>query len=538
MAMERTPVLKRGWSLFWLLLIFGVGTALRVISLNNRSFWLDEATSVRQASWSLQEMFAWMAHNVHPPLFHTLLHYWIAYFGSSEVSVRSYALLWGLAAIPLAYWVGASLFDRRTGLFSAAILAFSPYFIWYSQEARMYTMLLVFALASTGALWKALRGRHFRWWALYALAVGAGLVTQYFFVFLLAGHLFYYLLYEVPEAWAAARAAGSSRSPWNPLRWFADVPTLGPLLASLVVAAIPLALWLPYVFQHPELLRGVSGAFNYGGEPPRVGLHFDSQALVLAEWLFGFHSSGVMRSIVASWPLLVTASFIAGGLARKAPPAMRFLLLTAATGVAAISLLGVWQPIVLEVRYFMPVSAPLVIVLAKGLSKMRRGPLFTVAAIALLIAGVAWTDQSYNPDSVVKWDNRAAMGIVADGYRPGDAVLLLPYFVTSVPQYYLPPDVYAQVEPLPKFNRFGRERNRPAQLAEDLDRIVGFAPRVWVIATWQETPQIALDRQHTDEWLLSEGYRATQDHRLHKIRVTLYEGERESNFFQGGGVSP
>lgn len=529
---------RRGMSLLWLALISAMGTALRVISLNNRSFWLDEATSVRQASWSLAEMFAWMAHNVHPPLFHTLLHYWIVYFGSSEVSVRTYALTWGLAAIPLAYWVGTSLFDRRVGLASAAILAFAPYFIWYSQEARMYTMLLVFALVSTGALWNALRRRHFVWWSLYAISVGAGLVTQYFFVFLLAGHMLYYLIYEIPAALAHAQDTGTRHRPWNPLGWFSDIPTLGPLVATLVVAAIPLALWLPYVFQHPELLRGVSGAFNYGGAPPQIGLHFDSQALVLAEWLFGFHSSDVMSGIVASWPLLVTAAFIAGGLARKASPPTRYLLLTAVTGVAAISLLGVWQPIVLEVRYYIAVSVPLVIVLAKGFTDMRRQSMIAVAAIALVIAGAAWTDQSYNPDSVVKWDNRAAMGIVADGYRPGDAVLLLPYFVSSIPQYYLPPQVYSQVQPLPKFDRFGKERNRPEQLAQDLDRLVGFAPRVWVIATWQETPQIALDRRHVGEWLVSEGYRATADDRLRKIRVTLYEGKRKSSFFRSEGATP
>jgi uncharacterized membrane protein len=529
---------SRGRGLVLLALVFALGAALRVASINTRSFWLDETTSVRQASWPLGEMVAWMAHNVHPPLFHTLLHYWIGAFTSSEISVRGFALIWGLAAIPLAYWVGSVLFERRVGLFSAGIVALSPFFIWYSQEARMYTMLLVFALLATGAFWRALRHGGARWWLLYALAAGAGLVTQYFFAFLIAGHLVYYALHEMPDALRAAREAGTERSRRGPLRLLADVPTLGPLLLSAVVALIPLGVWLPYVFQHPELLRGVSGAFNYGGVPPELGVHFDSQALVLAEGLFGFHAEDVMRSLVAAWPLLVTGAFVVGGLARRATRRTQFLIVSAVTGLGAISLLGMWQPIVLEVRYFTAVCVPLVILIAKGFCDLRPTVMRGVLAVVLVVAAVAWVDQSYNPDSVTKWDNRAAMGIVADGYHPGDVILLLPYFVSSVPQYYLPPNVYAQVQPLPLFDRYGKERNSTTQLAEDLTRKVGYARRVWVIATWQETPQIALDRQHVGEWLTSQRYRVAGDHQLHRIRVTLYEGQPQGDFFLRGRVAP
>ena len=83
-----------------------VGVFLRILTLNSRSFWLDEATSVRQASWDLPVIFDRMSANVHPPLFHILLHYWIRIFGRTEIAVRSYPLFFGILAIPLAYWAG------------------------------------------------------------------------------------------------------------------------------------------------------------------------------------------------------------------------------------------------------------------------------------------------------------------------------------------------------------------------------------------------------------------------------------------------
>ena len=112
------------------------GAVLRLSTLNTRSFWLDEATSVRQAGWSIPVMLEWMAHNVHPPLFHTLLHFWMVAFGRAELVVRLFSVMWGLAAIPLVYWAARSFYDRRTSLIAAAVVTLSPFFIWYAQEAR------------------------------------------------------------------------------------------------------------------------------------------------------------------------------------------------------------------------------------------------------------------------------------------------------------------------------------------------------------------------------------------------------------------
>lgn len=492
------------------------GAALRLSTLDTRSFWLDETTSVRQASWSIGEMLAWMAHNVHPPLFHTLLHYWILAFDRSEISVRGFAVAWGIAAIPLAYWAARALYDRRVALVATAIVALSPFFIWYAQEARMYTMMLVFALVSTGALWRALERGRARWWVLYSLATGAGMMTMYFFGFLVLGQAAYVLL-------------GGERGRLRiVLRW----------AASIAVASLPLAWWIPRVLAHRELLRGVTGAFNYGGTPPVFGAHFNELILVPVQWAFGFHSEFATRDLVAMWPLLITLVFVSAGLARRVSPRTWFVIASGVGGAIAITVLGLWQPIVLEARYYTAVTVPLVILAARAIAEIRppsRGMLVTVL---LIIAAVSWADQSFNPDSIVKWDNRVAMGIVADSFQPGDTILLIPNFVSSIPEYYLPPDAYAAVREVPQFDAKGLPRNSPAKLAEDLSRQVGPSSRVWLIATWQDIPQIALDRTHTAEWLVGQGFVQKGDHELHRVRVTLYEIAKPPGFFLGGVVAP
>ncbi|PKQ16545.1 MAG: hypothetical protein CVT67_03875 [Actinobacteria bacterium HGW-Actinobacteria-7] len=184
---------------------------------------------------------------------------------------------------------------------------------------------------------------------------------------------------------------------------------------------------------------------------------------------------------------------------------------------------------------FTAVSVPLVILFARFLSDLKPRPFHLLATALVLLSLGSWADQSYNPDNIVKWDNRQAMSIVSSGYQTGDTILLIPNFVSSIPEYYLQPEAYANLRKVPSFDAHGRPRNTPAELAQDLERQVGPSYRVWLVSTWQETPRIALDRALTARWLVSQNFRVVQDNPLRKIRVTLYETDPNRDFFINPG---
>ena len=77
-----------------------------------------------------------------PPLYYVLAWLWTRPFGTSEVGVRTLSALLGTAAIPLAFALGRQLVSQRAGLVAAALTAFSPLLVWYSQEARSYALLV------------------------------------------------------------------------------------------------------------------------------------------------------------------------------------------------------------------------------------------------------------------------------------------------------------------------------------------------------------------------------------------------------------
>ncbi|HEY3342038.1 MAG TPA: glycosyltransferase family 39 protein, partial [Anaerolineae bacterium] len=187
-----------------LLLVVIIGVALRVYRLDAQSFWYDEGNSARIAERSLQLIIAGAAGDIHPPLYYIVLHYWRAAFGDTEFMLRMLSVLCGVGLVIFTYLLARRLFSSRVGLIASALVAFSPFAVYYSQEARMYAMLAFEAVVSTWALTRILDSRLTiddstpAAWRLatinressilvYVLSTAAGLYTQYAYPFVMLG---------------------------------------------------------------------------------------------------------------------------------------------------------------------------------------------------------------------------------------------------------------------------------------------------------------------------------------------------------------
>ena len=161
--MEERPAGRAGWA------VAAAIVALVLLSLYLRSrqlhawFWIDEGISVGVAHhhwWSIPHV---LRQDGSPPAYYMLLGLWIRIFGDSEASTHTLSLCFALAAIPVAYFAGRSIFDRRTGIVCALIVATVPYLTYYAQETRMYTYESFLSLV---AIWAYVNGvmRGRRWW--------------------------------------------------------------------------------------------------------------------------------------------------------------------------------------------------------------------------------------------------------------------------------------------------------------------------------------------------------------------------------------
>ena len=100
--------------------------------------------------------------------------------------MRSLSALFGAAAIPLAFLAAREALSSRAGLICAGIVAVNPMLIWYSQEARSYSMLVFFAAASLLFFLRARRSGSGADLALWTLASAGALCSHYFAVFAVA----------------------------------------------------------------------------------------------------------------------------------------------------------------------------------------------------------------------------------------------------------------------------------------------------------------------------------------------------------------
>ncbi len=172
----------------WLLLALTIAAAaLRFATISSQSYWVDESQAAHEMQLPFGAMLsAWSHYEWNPPLYFVVLWPWAKLFGTGSIALRSFSALLGTGLVPLLYLSGRELVSRRAALVAAALTAFSPLMIWYSQEAREYMLLLVLCAGSMllfTRAWRAPSRRTLLWWSLIS---ALALLTQYFAGFLVA----------------------------------------------------------------------------------------------------------------------------------------------------------------------------------------------------------------------------------------------------------------------------------------------------------------------------------------------------------------
>ena len=186
---------KPPWSDEWATIVFSLGHSFRTIPLNTaisldnllQPLIIDKFT---QAQDVIQHL---MTESTHPPLYFLTCHWWLQWWGSDRlVSIwwaRALSALLGIASIPAMFGLGWLLFRSAIAAqLSAALMAISPCGIYLSQEARHYTLAILWVIASLACLNLAIRCILAKtpppiWLTfIWILVNSLGVASHYFFV--------------------------------------------------------------------------------------------------------------------------------------------------------------------------------------------------------------------------------------------------------------------------------------------------------------------------------------------------------------------
>lgn len=509
--------LRAGAGNAWLLaalvlLAFG----LRVAGLDAQSLWRDEVDAVRFALRPMGEVLSTFATpGQNGPLYYLLLRPWLAVAGSGEFALRFFSAAMGVLAVPLVARLARRLPGAEAwpalGSLAALLAATSPYLVWYGQEGKMYTLVVVLVLWAMELYLAALRHGGWQRWLLAVAATSAA-----FYVHLVAA-----LIVPVQALVFLLHDATVRRARWRP--WLAS-------LAALTVPYLPLLAW-----QLPLLAQGGETGYAF------VPLH------KMAFSLLAGYSLGVVQE-AAPWALAVflLALLLSALLARR--PGWAMLLCWLLVPVVAFFAITLLRPIY-TARYLIFVLPAYLLLLAAGLlAAARRSRLLGVAlavAILALNARGLWL-QVRTP---LKTDFRGATAYLRHNAAPADLILFqIPYGRHSFDYYMARPELLpepydgtaAPATPrgvgrfrlyLPLAAAGGGEGYRwaeglytnggmePAQAAARMAEITAGSPVVWLVAS-----EVGLwDQRGLVQAWLEEHATHTRTAEFHRVTVYRYE---------------
>lgn len=369
-----------------LALILLLGLALRLINLNGRAIWYDEAFAVLYARRSLADMIygtvtrvGGAAADVHPLFYYFSLHYWMSVFGQSPLAVRLPSVLFGALTVGLAYLIGRALWDGKTGLLAAALVALSPFHVAYSQEARMYALLGLAASAALYSFIRAWNSAQRRWWLAFGLCGG---ITLY-------AHNLGFLNILALDAWVLWQWLCSRR-----LSYFPELA---------LSHALMLALFSPWLLLVPSQLGKIEQSYWVQQPGP----------VELVQTLITFHTNLPLPGWavpVAFFLSLLVATLVGVELVRlhrraqragqgqpgPSGPGLSLLLLGALLPVAVLFLVSQVRPVYV-IRALLPAALVyyqlIALVLARGLMPrpLKVGLSAAVLAFLLLSLGYHYT---------------------------------------------------------------------------------------------------------------------------------------------------
>jgi len=389
-----------------LLMLMAAAAALRFAVLDSSSYWLDEAFTIVILKAPFGHALALIPDTEStPPLYYVLAWGWAKIFGTGEMGVRSLSALCGVATVPVGYAAAARLLDRRTGVVTAALLAFNPFLVWFAQEARAYALMVLLCTIGfyLSVVW--LDERRTRTLVLWGVVSALSLATHYYAALMIAGEVGW-MLFAAPEARRRVALAGL------------PILAMGAALAPLAVAQRSNRLAVPLSEESSTVLRTVQ-------VPKQFAVGFDAPAeIALAVVCLGLALAGI--AALALRP--------ARDRDRLAPAAVVGIVVVV---VPVLLALGGFDYV--SARYEVAGLVPLAVCVAAGWAGLRAQPTgMAVVGALLAIWVIVVVANAEDPLLQTRADWRGAAQAVGPVPPGGRAVVLTPSAGRKPFQVYLP----------------------------------------------------------------------------------------------------
>jgi 4-amino-4-deoxy-L-arabinose transferase-like glycosyltransferase len=403
---------------FMLLAILTLALALRLVDLG-AGLWHDEiATLVEYGQRPIGEIIATYGSQNQHPLYSVLARGSIAIFGAGAWALRLPAVLLGVASLGALYWFGTRVVAQREAFLATLLLAVSYHHIWFSQNARGYTGLMLLTVLGSGLFLKLLDGQaRGRWITVlgYAACMALAVWTHLTAAFVLAAHLIVWAVLAV------RRPGQIGEAMWTPIIAMVLAGTFAFQLYALVLPQLRETLFEPKA--------------EFGDTPWRSPL-----------WLIAETVRGASRGLPGGWVGLAAGAMVAllgiVSLARRSGPVAAVLVLPVVLTAGALTLVShnLWP------RFFFFAAGFAVLIAVRGVFaalesvEPRRGASVATALLLLAAIGSGLTvSQAWG----AKQDYEGALAHVTTARSPEEPLVATGLALFAMEDYLHAPGVRA-----------------------------------------------------------------------------------------------
>ena len=472
---------------------------ISLASIGKFSLWHDESFTHMLVGDSPANMIRRTSYDVHPPLYYILLKIWASVFGYSVVALRSFSLLTMLVAMGIMMIFTWRKYGRGAAAITAILLAVNPALLRYSQEMRMYGLVMLLVISSTWAFVGLLNKPNWTRKVIYGLSVSGLIYTQYFAVLIVFGHVLYWL--HSKSVVKHLKSSGLRKT----LRYiFRDKS----VWQSYIIAGAAFSPWLPILVMQADKTQG---GFWIGQASHRSVLNFFTTTFGMKqEWGIQSWSATLMILMIAMSSRLIFLAY------KKHKSELTLPLFVALAPIVLLYVLSMppVQPYFHE-RYLIivvPYIILLVAIASARLIAIKRNMVLILLSVIVAVglngvrvasklgSSFGWSDKEYfSSKSLSEWSDAE--------YKPGDTILASSLWVYFDARYYQQIErgrfVYLKDTGINKYGNNSLVYDR-ADVKLSEEQINNLTGRIWVYDESKPMLQIPANWMRLD--CLNQGY--------------------------------
>ncbi len=439
---DRSPVSQIEY--IGLAIVLFVAIAARLLRLD-ASLWYDEIFTVVNFVRlpTLDLVGTYDSFNNHM-LYSLAAQLCVALFGEHPWALRLPAVIFGIAAIIVQWLITRRLLGPWPALVTALLLSLSYHHVWFSQNARGYTGLLLCTSAATLAFVNGIERPSWRNWIFYGVCVALAMYVHLSAIFFFMAHGAVYLLLLASHGLHEGKAR------------------MMPIWGASIGGMLTLAVYAPILGEMIATVQDVSTATS------------SASGAALAEWRNPLRAlQEVARSVSAAGiftPALIMGALIAlvagiTSLARRDRVMTAIYVIHVPMAVILLSILSVriWpRYFFVDIGFIMMALVQGVFVLSAWIApfiRIDRRWLTGTGVAAMLVVSVGLLARNY---SYPKQDFIGARDYVLHAQQPSDAVVAVALAGYAYSHFYEP-------------------RWKVAESASELGRIRNGANVTWVL---------------------------------------------------------